>query len=351
MLNKEIKKYIDQSVLCWLATTNSDGIPNVSPKEIFTYDLENNLLIANIASPKSINNIKYNNNVCISLIDIFIQKGYKLLGEAKLLNPKDIDFKVKVKNLQKIAGNDFKIKSIICIKIKSVEKIIAPSYRFYPETSEASQIQNALNTYDVEKHFSSKTKFKIENFLASSRKQFQYYKMLGEQTFEQLSEQELFWKNSDSDNSIAIIVNHLAGNMLSRWTNFLTEDGEKTWRNREEEFHDIIENKKHMLEKWQKAWACLFDALNTINDKNFHQLIYIRNMGHTISEAINRQMTHYAYHIGQIVLIGKILKKENWKNLSIPKGKSEQYNQEKFSKGKRKKHFITEFMEDISKIK
>lgn len=183
------------------------------------------------------------------------------------------------------------------------------------------------------------------NLISGILKQFQYYKQLGEKTFSQLSEKDLFWQYNENSNSIAIIVNHLYGNMLSRWTDFLTTDGEKDWRNRDDEFEDIIKTKQQLLEKWEKGWNCLFDALQLIKtDENLQQIIYIRNEGHTVIEAINRQLAHYPYHIGQIVFIGKMLKDTEWNSLSIPKNKSSDYNQIKFSTEKKTQHFTDEFL-------
>lgn len=178
-----------------------------------------------------------------------------------------------------------------------------------------------------------------EKYLKSVLKQFEYYKLLGEKTFAQLSEYELFWQFNDESNSIAVTVNHLWGNMKSRWTDFLTTDGEKEWRNRDLEFESVIKSRAEMIEKWEDGWSCLFDALHSINNENFDSKIVIRNQSHSIPEAINRQMMHYAYHIGQIVYIGRMIKGKKWQSLSIPKGKSKDFNAEKFSKGKHKGHF------------
>ncbi|MBU2906350.1 DUF1572 domain-containing protein [Arenibacter algicola] len=179
---------------------------------------------------------------------------------------------------------------------------------------------------------------KIE-YLNSVRKQFEYYKSLGERTFEQLNEKDLFWNYNEESNSIAITVNHLWGNMKSRWTNFLTTDGEKEWRNRDSEFESEIKSEVELISKWNDAWNCLFEALASINKENFDTKVYIRNQEHSIIEAINRQLAHYSYHIGQIVYIGKMIKGSEWKSLTIPKGRSTEFNQEKFSKGKHKGHF------------
>jgi len=169
-----------------------------------------------------------------------------------------------------------------------------------------------------------------EDYIKSALFEFRRYKNLGDKTFARLSDIELCWKYGEHDNSIAQIVKHLSGNMLSRWTNFLTEDGEIEWRNREQEFVDPPSSKKELFEIWEKGWQCLFDAVGTIDDSNFDTKIKIRNESHSIVEAINRQLAHYANHVGQIVLLGKMIKGDNWVSLSIPKGASEAFNKEKF---------------------
>lgn len=179
----------------------------------------------------------------------------------------------------------------------------------------------------------------MSSYLESVRKQFDYYKLLGDKTFAQLDDKVLFWQPNKESNSVAIIVNHIVGNMLSRWTDFLTADGEKEWRNRDNEFEVVIETREDLLKVWEKGWSCLFNAINSLENKDVERIIYIRNMGHTVTEAINRQLAHYAYHVGQIVFLGKLAQNENWVSLSIPKGKSTEYNKEKFSKPKCKKHF------------
>ena len=188
-----------------------------------------------------------------------------------------------------------------------------------------------------------------KKYIESIKSQFQYYKMMGEKTFEQLTEKELFWQFNESSNSIAIIVNHLQGNMLSRWTDFLTTDGEKDFRNRDQEFEDIIDSREEFLIKWEAGWACLFQAIDSIHEDNFQTEIFIRNMGHSIIEAFNRQLAHYAFHIGQIIFVGKMIKGNDWKSLSIPKGESKKFNQEKFSKPKRTEHFTTQFLKNNNK--
>ncbi|WP_366938700.1 DUF1572 family protein [uncultured Eudoraea sp.] len=137
------------------------------------------------------------------------------------------------------------------------------------------------------------------------------YKSLVDNTFMQLEASEIHWKYDSSGNSIAILVKHLSGNMLSRWTNFLMEDGEKKWRHRDSEFEASYKTKKEMLVAWERGWNCFFDALKQLNPENFENKIKIRNEPHTLTQALNRQLAHYSYHIGQIVLLVKTIKGEN----------------------------------------
>lgn len=181
-------------------------------------------------------------------------------------------------------------------------------------------------------------------YLESAKKQFQYYKMLGEKTFSQLSDEQLFIQINSESNSIAIIVKHLWGNMLSRWTDLLTSDGEKEWREREAEFENDISTREELLQKWEEGWSCLFKSLDSISDEDLSKVVYIRNQGHTILEAINRQLSHYPSHVGQIIFIGKLLCAKNWSSISIPRGSSDEYNKEKFSKPKSKQHFTDEIL-------
>ncbi|MBE7443299.1 MAG: DUF1572 family protein [Flavobacteriales bacterium] len=181
-------------------------------------------------------------------------------------------------------------------------------------------------------------------YLESVRKQFEYYKMLGEKTFEQLSDEQLFEQYNEESNSIAIIVKHLWGNMLSRWTDFLTTDGEKEWRQRDAEFDNDIADRTELLEKWNQGWNCLFNAIDSLTENDLTKEIFIRNQGHSVVEAINRQLAHYPYHVGQIVFIGKMLSSKKWISLSIPKGNSKEYNTNKFSQPKHKQHFTDEYL-------
>ncbi len=149
MLSSEIKKYIEKSVLCWLATSNTQNEPNVSPKEIFTYRDDRTLLIANVASINSVNNITENSNVCVSFVDIFTQKGFKLKGTAVLIDHTDFNYKEKVKPLTDLFTDEFPIKTVIEITIKHVSTIQAPSYFLYPDRTEQIQIENAMKSYKV----------------------------------------------------------------------------------------------------------------------------------------------------------------------------------------------------------
>lgn len=197
-----------------------------------------------------------------------------------------------------------------------------------------------------------------EAYLISAKKQFLYYKTIGEKAMAQLEAEQLFFAVNEDTNSIAVIVQHLHGNMLSRWTDFLTSDGEKEWRNRDAEFDastplsDQTSNaqrqKENLLSTWNEGWACLFRALDELKPEQLTQIIYIRNEGHTVVEAINRQLAHYPYHVGQIVFYAKMLKKTEWTSLSIPKNKSTDYNSDKFSKEKSIKNFTDD---ELKKLK
>jgi Protein of unknown function (DUF1572). len=178
-----------------------------------------------------------------------------------------------------------------------------------------------------------------ENFLESAGKLFRYYKKLGEGAIAQLSDEEVLRQPNEASNSIALIIHHLSGNMLSRWTDFLTSDGEKTWRNREAEFEEAYPDKKSMMEAWEKGWACLLGAIDGLKPDDLSKIIYIRNEGQTVLEAIQRQLAHYSSHVGQILYQAKILKGSDFKSLSIPKGDSQKFNQEKFGQEKERRHF------------
>lgn len=184
----------------------------------------------------------------------------------------------------------------------------------------------------------------MQDYLNSVRKQFEYYKLTGEKAIAQLTDEQLFWQYNAESNSIATIVKHLWGNMLSRWTDFLTTDGEKEWRNREAEFENDLQSREALLAMWNEGWACFFNALDQVNEGNLNSIIYIRNQGHTVMEAINRQLAHYPYHVGQIVFIGKMMKDADWASLSIPRGGTAKYNAAKFEQPKQRGHFTEDFL-------
>ncbi|MCU0429009.1 MAG: DUF1572 domain-containing protein [Cytophagaceae bacterium] len=182
-----------------------------------------------------------------------------------------------------------------------------------------------------------------DNYLTSVIKQFEYYKSLGDQTLKRIPEACLCNQYNEASNSIAVVVQHLSGNMKSRWTDFLNSDGEKDWRNRDAEFETLVSTEKEVWDLWEEGWDCLFRALRSLKASDLSTIVYIRHQGHTVMEAINRQLAHYPYHIGQIVMLGKMYAEE-WKSLSIPKGSSSDYNAEKFSHEKHRGHFTDEYL-------
>jgi Protein of unknown function (DUF1572) len=183
----------------------------------------------------------------------------------------------------------------------------------------------------------------ISTFLDTSIKQFQYYKLLADKSILQIAEDKIWWQYNTDSNSIAIIMQHLSGNMLSRWTDFLTTDGEKEWRNRDTEFESNSYSKQELIAFWEKGWNQLFDTLQSLKSEDLGAIIYIRNQGHTVQEAILRQLAHYPYHVGQIVFIAKLCS-DKWESLSIPKNSSTIYNEEKFAEPKVIKHFTDEIL-------
>lgn len=163
-------------------------------------------------------------------------------------------------------------------------------------------------------------------YLQTAIKRLRYYKTLGEKTFEQLSDADFHKRSNDTCNSIAVIIQHMHGNMMSRWTNFLTEDGEKAWRLRDAEFEVHYQPKQQLLTMWEEGWSRFLSTLASLKEEDLLKTVTIRQEPLTVIDAINRQLAHYPYHIGQIIHIGKIIKDESWKNLSIEKGKSDAYN-------------------------
>jgi uncharacterized damage-inducible protein DinB len=163
-------------------------------------------------------------------------------------------------------------------------------------------------------------------FLESAIKRSAYYKTLGDGSFAQISEEAFHARPNQESNSIAVIVRHLAGNMLSRWTNFLTEDGEKSWRERDAEFEEPELDKAGVIALWEKGWDCYLSALRSLSENDLTRTITIRSEQLTVVDAINRQLAHYPYHVGQIVYLARMYKGEGWKSLSIPRGDSQAFN-------------------------
>lgn len=170
------------------------------------------------------------------------------------------------------------------------------------------------------------------NFLESAIHQINSYKIVGEKAINQLTKEELFWQYNEESSSIAVIIKHVAGNQFSRWTNFLTEDGEKEWRERDAEFENSFRSKEELMDTWEKGWDCFLSVLKTLSENDLDKTVYIRKEPHSVTDAITRQLCHYSYHIGQIVFVAKMLQNENWKSLSIPRNKSDEFNLKKFSK-------------------
>jgi len=166
-----------------------------------------------------------------------------------------------------------------------------------------------------------------QTYLESVIKRLMTYKTLGDAAFFQLIDKDFHYKPNDTSNSIAVIINHMAGNMISRWTNFLTEDGEKPDRNRDLEFTDPNLGKEDLLALWEKGWGCLIDTLRSLKEEDLMKTITIRHEPLIVVDAINRQLAHYPHHVGQIVYIGKMVRGEAWQSLSISKGASQAFNQ------------------------
>ena len=162
--------------------------------------------------------------------------------------------------------------------------------------------------------------------LSSCIKRFKEYKGLGDKTMAQLSTEEMLMQPNEASNSIAIIIQHMHGNMVSRWTNFLTEDGEKAWRKRDEEFEAKALSKEKLVALWEEGWKVFLATLESLKEEDLLKTITIRSQPLIVVDAINRQLGHYSYHVGQIVYLGRWMKNKEWQSLSIPKGESEKYN-------------------------
>ncbi|MFJ7736370.1 DUF1572 family protein [Lysinibacillus sp. NPDC097287] len=164
-------------------------------------------------------------------------------------------------------------------------------------------------------------------YLKVIQERFQAVKELGDKTIAQLEHEQLHWSYNEDSNSIAVIVKHMSGNMVSRWTDFLTTDGEKQTRDRDDEFYDSLTSKEELVQVWEDGWQVFFDTLKGLTEEDLLKVVKIRGAQHTVVEAIERQMAHYAMHVGQIVYIGKQIKGEEWETLSIPKGQSKSFTE------------------------
>jgi hypothetical protein len=166
----------------------------------------------------------------------------------------------------------------------------------------------------------------IEDYLADSLSSFRAYKKLADKAIAQTNADELFVKLDEEGNSIAIVMKHMAGNMISRWTDFLDSDGEKPDRNRDMEFVIETSSRDDVLAYWERGWRCVFDAIEPLRAEDFSRTVTIRGQEHTIVQAINRQLMHYGYHIGQIVFLAKHFRSTEWQSLSIPRNRSAEFN-------------------------
>jgi hypothetical protein len=173
-----------------------------------------------------------------------------------------------------------------------------------------------------------------QDFLSNCLSDFYKYKELGTKAILQADEDKLHWQPNEESNSIATIIRHMHGNMRSRFTDFLTSDGEKPDRNRDSEFEESSDSKDQLLHQWNTGWQYVFDAVESLSEDDLSRTVLIRNEPHSVIQALVRQLTHYGYHVGQIVYIAKMIAGENWQSLSIPKGKSEEFNRKMMAAGK-----------------
>ncbi len=164
------------------------------------------------------------------------------------------------------------------------------------------------------------------SYIRDSLDLLRYYKKLAERAMDQVTDEQLFIAADDESNSIAIVVKHMAGNMRSRWTDFLTTDGEKPDRNRDSEFIDPPAGRKALLEVWEDGWNRVFQAIEPLSDEDLGRTVTIRGEPHSVMQAINRQLAHYAYHVGQIVMLAKHFAHDRWQSLSVPRNRSAEFN-------------------------
>jgi hypothetical protein len=188
----------------------------------------------------------------------------------------------------------------------------------------------------------------ISNYKSDALTSFRNYKKLAERAIEQVSDEEFFAAIDGEANSIGVVLKHIAGNLHSRWRDFLTTDGEKPDRDRDTEFIADGDNRESLLKFWESGWQVLFDNLEPLTDQDFARTITIRGEPHSVVEAVNRQLTHYSYHIGQIVLLAKHFRSSDWKTLSVPRNRSGEFNKhltEKQARGDRNKKGLEAGME------
>lgn len=164
------------------------------------------------------------------------------------------------------------------------------------------------------------------SYLEDSILLLRYYKKLAERAISQATEPQLYQLLEEDANSIAVVMQHMAGNMKSRWTNFLSEDGEKPWRDRDREFEHPPATREALLRLWDEGWACVFQTLESLTDEDLRRAVPIRGEAHSVMQAIKRQIAHYAYHCGQIVLLVKHFQHTQWTSLTVAKGKSAEFN-------------------------
>jgi hypothetical protein len=182
-------------------------------------------------------------------------------------------------------------------------------------------------------------------YLESATRIFKLYKMQGEKAMAQMEDATLHWSANEDSNSVVVIVKHLWGNMLSRWTDFLTSDGEKPWRQRDAEFEPEVLDRVALMKLWEEGWDCVFKTLESLKEEDLQTIIYIRNEGQSVMDAINRQIAHYSSHIGQIIYIAKLQSHGEWKSLTIPRNQSAAFNKAMFDAPKENRPFTDRLME------
>lgn len=166
------------------------------------------------------------------------------------------------------------------------------------------------------------------SFVSASIQAFRANRELAQRAIDQVSDEKLHLAIDENTNSIVVIMKHVSGNLRSRWTDFLSSDGEKDWRNRDSEFVDDFQSRAQLMEVWNRGWDCLFDSMEQLDDVDLDREVTIRGIPHTVPDAIARSLGHTCYHVGQIVLLARHHAGDQWETLTIPKGESEQFNRE-----------------------